>query len=143
MSRGVTAPRVVLRRASSVPNWQPNWQDVRWDFAAADRAASELDRAAEDVDRTLAARNEAAQRATAEWRGAYRMQFDAQLDGTRRTARYLAGTFRDAATRIRQASGQAMQEQASRERARERWRQEKADEDAARARKQPAVPGHP
>jgi hypothetical protein len=116
-----------------VPNWQPNWQDVRWDFAAADRAASELDRAADDVDRTSAARDQAAQRAMAGWRGAYRLQFDAQLQGTQRTARYLAGTFRAAAVRVRQASGQAMQEQVSRERARERWRREKADEDAARA----------
>jgi hypothetical protein len=126
-----------------VPNWQPNWQDVRWDFAAADRAASELDRAADELDRTTSARDQAAQRATADWLGSYRLQFDAQLSGTQKTTRYLAGTFRSAATRIRQASGQAMQEQARRERDRARWRREKADEDAARARKQSAGSTHP
>ena len=113
-----------------MPNWQPNWQDVRWDFAAADRAASELERAADELDRTLATRNQSGQRATADWFGAYRDQFDAQLSGTQRTSQYLAGSFRAAAARIRQASLQASEEQARRLRERDRWRREKAQEDA-------------
>jgi hypothetical protein len=117
-----------------VPNWQPNWQDVRWDWAAADRAASELERAAEELDRTSTARGQAAERATADWRGAYRAQFDAHLSATLGMAWHLAGEFRDAAGRIRQASLRASDEQASRVRARDRWRQEKAAEDAAAAR---------
>ena len=117
-----------------MPNWQPNWQDVRWDWGAADRAATELERAAEDLDRTSAARSQAAERATADWLGAYRNQFDAQLSATLGTAWHLAMTFREAAARIRQASLRAREEQASRERARQRWHQEKAAEDAAAAR---------
>ena len=116
-----------------MPNWQPNWQDVRWDFAAAERAASELDRATDELDRTSATRREAAQRATAQWFGLYRTQFDSLLAGTLSTAQFLAGLFRDAALRIRRASVQAWEEQQRREADRRRWRAEKAKEDAAAA----------
>jgi hypothetical protein len=114
-----------------VPDWQPNWQDVRWDWGAADRAASELERAAAELDQTSAARSQASDRATADWLGAYRSQFDAQLAGTLGTAWRLAGTYREAAARVRQASVRATEEQAQRVRDRDRWRREKAQEDAA------------
>ncbi len=114
-----------------MPSWQPNWGDVRWDYAAADRAASELERAAETLDRTSSSRGAASERATAQWRGAYRARFDVQLRDTLGSAWHLAGIYRESAARIRQASARAREEQASRERARERWRQEKAQEDAA------------
>ncbi|MDQ6670026.1 MAG: hypothetical protein M3069_04655 [Chloroflexota bacterium] len=122
-----------------MPNWQPNWEDVRWNYAAADRAASELDQAAEAIDRTSTARGQASERATAQWRGAYRARFDAQLMDTLGSAWELAGTYRESAARIRQASARAREEQARREHERERWRQEKASEDAAaRARRKAA-----
>jgi len=117
-----------------VPNWQPNWQDVRWDWAAADRAATELTRAADDLDRTSSARNQAADRATADWFGAYRAQFDGQLSATLGMGWHLAGLLREAAVRVRQASFRASEEQLSRVRARQRWHDEKAAEDAAKAR---------
>lgn len=127
-----------------MPNWQPNWQDVRWDYAAADRATSELDQAADTLDRTSTSRGDAADRARAEWRGAYRARFDMQLMDALGSAWQLAGTFRESAARIRQASARAREEQASRERARQRWYQEKAQEDAAaRARAQQARVGTP
>jgi len=118
-----------------VPNWQPNWQDVRWDFAAAERAASELDRAADQLDRTSAVRRQASERATAQWFGVYRAQFDVLVAGTLSTAHFLAGAFRDAALRIRRASVQAWDEQQRRIADRNRWRAEKAKEDAAAAAK--------
>jgi hypothetical protein len=119
-----------------VPSWQPNWEDVRWDYAAADRAAFELERAADALDRTSSARGQVAERATAQWRGAFRTRFDQQLIDTLGSAWQLAGTYREAAARIRQASQRAREEQARRERDRERWRQEKAQEEAAaRARR--------
>jgi uncharacterized protein YukE len=114
-----------------VPGWQPNWEDVRWDYAAADRAASELERAADTLDQTSSARGQASERAIAQWRGAYRARFDAQLQDTLGSAWQIAGSYRDSAARIRQASARARDEQASRERARDRWRREKAQEDAA------------
>ena len=116
-----------------MPNWQPNWQDVRWDWAAAEHAASELDRAAEALDRTSAARSQSASTATEDWFGAYRAQFDGLLSGAQSIAWQMAGNFREAASRIRQASLRATEEQNSRERARQRWRDEKAAEDRARS----------
>jgi hypothetical protein len=118
-----------------VPNWQPNWQDVRWDFAAAERAATELDRAADLLDRTSATRAQASQRATAQWFGVFRTQFDSLVAATLSTAHFLAGAFRDAALRIRRASVQAFEEQQRRVADRKRWQAEKAKEDAAAAAK--------
>lgn len=117
-----------------MPNWQPNWQDVRWNWAAADRAASELDRAADEIDRTSSARANSSERATAYWRGAFRSRFDAQLSDTLGSAWMLASSYRDAAARIRRASARERDEQNRRERDRTRWYQEKAAEDLARAR---------
>ena len=105
-----------------MPNWQPNWQDVRWDWAA------------DDLDRTSSARNQAADRATADWFGAYRAQFDGQLSATLGMGWHLAGLLREAALRVRQASFRASEEQLSRVRARQRWCDEQAAEDAAKAR---------
>lgn len=119
-----------------MPNWQPNWEDVRWNYAAAGRAAGELDRVADQLDAGSSARMQVADLATAEWRGSYRVRFDQQLTATLREAWWQAGELRDAAARIRRASQWARDEQARRERDRERWRREKADEDARRARDQ-------
>jgi uncharacterized protein YukE len=119
-----------------VPSWQPNWQDVRWNFATADLAASELDRTADALEVTSSARSQVADVATVEWRGNNRLRFDQELLGILSTAWRLAGTYRDAAAHIRQASQRARDEQARRERDRARWRAEKAQEDAAaRARR--------
>ena len=121
-----------------MPNWQPNWQDVRWNFAAADAAAAALDRAAGTLDRTEASRDQVAQRAQADWFGKYSLEFMTQLSGMDTTAQSLAARLRAAAKTVRSFSGRATMEQAQRERDRARWRREKADEDAAKARKQSA-----
>ena len=121
-----------------MPSWQPNWQDVHWNYAAAERAAGELDRAAEELESTSQARRQAADTAAAEWRGTYYGRFDQQTTEALRGAWWQAGEFRDAAARIRRATQWARDEQARRERERERWRREKADEDARHAREQRA-----
>lgn len=115
-----------------MPNWQPNWENVHWNYAAADRAANQLDRTADELGTTSSARQQVATEATAEWRGVFRTRFELQLGGTLREAWNLAGAFREAAARIRQATQWAREEQARRERDRERWRQEKEREDAER-----------
>jgi hypothetical protein len=117
-----------------VPNWQPNWQDVRWNYAAADAAARQLDLTADELDSVTSARRQVAATATAEWRGTYRVRFEAQLSDTLGQEWDLSGTYREAAARVRQATQWAREEQARRERERERWRREKAQEDADRAR---------
>ena len=121
-----------------MPSWQPNWQDVHWNYADAERAAGELDRAAEEFDSTSDAQRPAAGTASPEWRGSYRRRFDQQLGEAQRTAWWEAGELRELAARIRRATQAARDEQARRERERERWRREKAEEDARRAREQRA-----
>jgi hypothetical protein len=117
-----------------VPNWQPNWQDVRWNYAAANLAAAELDRASDQLESTSNTRLQVSSAAATEWRGVYRRRFDQQVTASLRSAWQQAGEFRDAATRIRRATQWAREEQARREADRARWYREKAAEDAARAR---------
>ena len=76
-----------------MPNWQPNWEDVRWNYAAADRAAAELDHAAGELEPTSDARRQVADASAAEWRGTYRRRFDQQLTETLRAAWWQAGEF--------------------------------------------------
>lgn len=125
-------------RTDGVPNWQPNWEDVRWNYAAAERAAGELDRAADELDSTSQARRQTADDAATEWHGTYRGRFDQQTTEVLRAAWWQAGELSDAAARIRRASQWARDEQARRERERERWRRERAEEDARCAREQRA-----
>jgi hypothetical protein len=112
-----------------VPNWQPNWQDVRWNYGAADRAASQLDVAANELDLTSVAQQQAARSGSAEWRGLHRQRFDQLFMNKLGDAWHVAGTFREAAARIRRATQWARDEQTFRERERERWRREKEDEE--------------
>lgn len=123
-----------------MPNWQPNWEDVYWNYAAADYAAGQLHRAADHLDSTASAVRQSADTATAEWCGVYRRRFDGQNTDDLRSSWSRAGEYREMAARIRRASQWARDEQARREHERERWRREKADEEARarRARQQRA-----
>jgi len=115
-----------------MPSWQPNWRDVVWDWGAADDARNALRRAADLLDSTANERQYRSRAATAEWRGRHRERFDAELSRLLRQAHDLAGSFRDAANRIVNASQRARDEQRHRERERERWRREKEAEERAR-----------
>jgi len=117
-----------------MPTWQPDWQDVRWDQAASARAASELRRVADELDRSVFERASAAESATGEWRGVNRRRFDEHLRGGARRARELAADFRAAAGRIDQAAQRARDDQLRRVRDRERWRLEKEAESRRRGR---------
>jgi hypothetical protein len=119
-----------------MPNWQPNWQDVRWNQAAASRAIAELRRVAEELDQTSGERTRLAGEATAHWKGDHRLAFDGYLAAVLRDARRLAHEYREAARQIAQASERARAEQAHRERERARWRRER---DAEQRREQAAT----
>jgi uncharacterized protein YukE len=121
-----------------MPNWQPNWQDVRWNQAAASRAIAELRRVAEELDETAGERARVAGEATAQWQGDHRRAFDGYLAAVLTDARRLAHAYREAARQIAQASERARVEQAHRERERARWRREQA---AERRRDQQPVAG--
>jgi uncharacterized protein YukE len=93
--------------------------NVRWDHSAADAARAELKRAADLLRGTAGERSRAAQVATAEWRGRYREEFDADLRRILAEAEELASRFEAAAQRIDGASARAREEQRRRERERE------------------------
>ena len=112
-----------------MPNWQPNWQDVRWNYEASGRAASELRRAADAIDQATHDRSVAADEARREWRGPYRRRFDGYFQDATARASALAEEYRAEARRIDWASQRAREEQQRRVRERERWFREKEDED--------------
>lgn len=112
-----------------MPNWSPNWNDVRWNHGAANDAVAALRRAADEVEHSAAERMQVGRYATAEWRGIHRTTFDGALAQIISSARALADKYRAAAERIVEASRWAREEQARRERERERWRREKAEEE--------------
>jgi hypothetical protein len=112
-----------------MPNWQPNWDNVRWDWGAADNARAALCRAADRLDETNGQRVRRAAEAQAEWRGRYRDKFDGDLAGMVARSNGLAAQFRDAAGRIAQASQRAWEERRHRENERARWQREKEEEE--------------
>ena len=115
-----------------MPNWSPNWQDVRWNWGAADQAASELRRVADSIERASGDRTRAAAQATEQWRGQHRLRFDSYLQDALARARAITEEYRDAAGRIDAASHRARDEQSRRERDRARWRAEMEAEDRRR-----------
>jgi hypothetical protein len=112
-----------------MPNWQPNWNDVIWDWGAANEAIGALQRAASRLDESVHERGLVAAEAQREWRGRYRDEFDVGLADLVRRAQSLAAELRTTASRIASASEAARSEQSYRERERDRWRREKQDEE--------------
>ena len=117
-----------------MPNWQPNWNNVRWDWGAADEAVNALRRAADFLDSSVLERTSVAREAQQEWRGRFREQFDLELGRIVARARDLAAQFREAAGRIASASQRAYEEQRHREAERARWQREKEEEERRRRR---------
>lgn len=113
-----------------MPNWQPNWNNVAWNWGAADAACDALRRAADRLEKTAHERLSAASCAQREWRGRYREQFDEQLAAMVAEARRLADECRQAAARVARASQAARDEQNRREADRRRWWDQKREEDS-------------
>jgi hypothetical protein len=111
-----------------MPNWSPNWNDVRWNWAAADAAVAALHSAAGLLDATADERARVAREAQAEWRGLFRDRFDGELTGILDRGHALAAECRAAAGRVASASNRAREEQRHRERERARWRREKEED---------------
>lgn len=111
-----------------MPNWQPNWKDVRWNWGAAQEASNELRRMADLLERTADERERLAGKATWMWRGRFRFEFDQDLVRLLSEARQLAAQCREIAVHIDTASQWAQEEQHRRVAARERWRQELENE---------------
>ena len=111
-----------------MPNWSPNWTDVRWDHAAANAAITALNQAASALDSGNSERIRQAQIAVEEWAGPHRVTFDEYLQRVLKEGGDLATAYRRAAQNIANASQQATEEQNRRNRDRLRWENEKEQE---------------
>jgi hypothetical protein len=90
-----------------VPNWQPKWEDVAWDHAAAEALSAELNRKADLLESSITRRTHVANYAAAEWQGPKRLLFDAYRETVMTRAQDLANAYREMAERIGKASGAA------------------------------------
>ena len=112
-----------------MPSWQPNWEDVKWDWGAASNAVQALRRSADLMETTARQRMGVAHQAQTEWRGRYRLEFDDKLRYMDQRAYGIASELRALAARIASASEAARAEQSHRESERARWRSEKEEEE--------------
>ena len=119
-----------------MPNWQPNWEDVQFDHAAARAAITECDLAAGALDNALAGVDGAVTALTnnGSWYGAYQVEYDIAQQRLRGEFPTTRQALRRLAADIATAASNARTEQTQRESERDRWRREKAAEDQARAR---------
>ena len=99
-----------------MPNWSPNWNDVRWNWGAADAAASALRNAAGMLDATADERAGVARDAQVEWRGLFRDRFDAELAEILGRGQPWPTSVAPAADRVASASNRAIEEQRQRRR---------------------------
>ena len=119
-----------------MPDWNPNWDDVRWNASAAGSAAHALDVAASKLDEGLSRRSRYAKEAQAEWRGLHRDTFDEALRRMQLRSNELVAEYRRVVQRLRSATAAAQAEQRHREAERVRWREEKRrEEEEARRRR--------
>jgi hypothetical protein len=104
---------------------EPNWEDVRWNYGAADVARGALHRAAAEIERLAGERARAALTGLDEWQGAHRETLNGRLRQADREDVALADDLRRAADSIARASQRARAEQANRERERREWERER------------------
>ena len=121
-----------------MPSWQPNWEDVRFDYAGAEEAAQECDECAQFISGRHAVLGPPLAEARVEWRGVHRQRFDDETAALDRDADLLTDELRMTAAQIRAEAEEARIEQHRRELDRERWVEESAREAAAERARQEA-----
>jgi uncharacterized protein YukE len=94
------------------------WDNVNFDQAAANKAASALEDAAHQLDQANKDRARQAKHARQDWSGATRSEFDQALNPAMREAGNLVDALRRAAGTIRHAKDEASLEQQRRSKAR-------------------------
>lgn len=105
----------------------PNWNDVCWNWAAAEEAVNKLHHVANELTNLRQTRGEKATLVLEEASGPYRDQFSEGFDTKELVIRGICFDCYRLASRISALSEQAREEQNRRERARERWRQEQRE----------------
>ncbi|NOK57371.1 MAG: hypothetical protein GFH27_549309n106 [Chloroflexi bacterium AL-W] len=102
----------------------PNWNDVHWNWGAAEEAANTLIRIANELGELRQRRGEKATLVLEEADGPYRDTFSEGFDTKDLVSRGISFDCYRLANRINSLSEQAREEQNRRERERERWREE-------------------
>ncbi|MEU7871467.1 hypothetical protein [Dactylosporangium sp. NPDC049140] len=102
-------------------------ENVRFDWAAADRLAGELRASADVLTTQVGYRNTIAAQARQEWRGGFAEQFDGRMGSCTGDAQRLATALLRAADQVDELARTARQEQDRREQARA-WEQRQHDE---------------
>lgn len=107
-----------------MPNWSPNWTDVRFDEAAAEQAAAACERAARLVREITARRAVMAAFALLGSQGPWQDQLHRRLRSIYGRSEEMESRLRAVAAALRDASARAHGEQASRVAERQRWQDE-------------------
>ena len=107
-----------------MPDWSPNWSDVRFDHAAAEAAAAACERAARVVAEAAGTNEAAVRMATADAEGPRITRLVARFGRLQDQARTVQAHLRHTAAELRAASARARADQTARLDARERWRAE-------------------
>jgi uncharacterized protein YukE len=117
-----------------MPDWQPNWEDVVFDHAAAQAAISQCKLSAGALDTGFSGFAQAvvALRSNGAWTGSYQSDYDGAQGRLSTDAGGTAADLRTLASAIESAAGKATAEQTRREQDRARWKREKKAEDDAR-----------
>lgn len=107
-----------------MPDWQPNWEDVQFDYTAADEAVAACRSAATLIEASLNVEVGRLPKVTQDWSGPAREDFNS---GSQQI-RTLRGQVHEDLLRLirdlKAAADYARTEQATRVADRERWRQE-------------------
>lgn len=111
-----------------MPAWQPNWEDVRFDHAAAAEAADACRRAATTADAAGEGISAAAPSALQDWSGGLSDDFRRETPELGRELGDRREELNALAEQIAAAGAEARAEQLRRERARERWHDERDEE---------------
>ncbi|MEM8534906.1 MAG: hypothetical protein AAGF95_28965 [Chloroflexota bacterium] len=111
----------------------PNWNDVHWNWAAAEEAANALIRIANELGELRQRRGDKATLVFEESAGPYRDTFSEGFDTKEQVSRGVTFDCYRLANRINSLSEQAREEQSRREHERDRWRQEQREKAQERA----------
>jgi uncharacterized protein YukE len=124
-------------RKQHMPAWQPNWADVKFNFAEAEEAIGACRTALAVLHERHMVLAGPRQHATETWDGNARKTFDVQWAQLEGLAEHASNELLATMNRIKAEADAARREQAFRESERARWYREKAAEDAALQQQQP------
>jgi hypothetical protein len=107
-----------------MPNWQPNWENVTYDFAAADDAIADCRACIGFMEQREVVLGPPRRKATEQWRGRYREEFDRETLHLEGLANQVIHELHDSIRAISNETDAARNEQHRRVLERLRWEDE-------------------